>query len=214
MSNPAPPSNDVELRKILDDVAAGRTSVDDALWQIKNLALPTSQVRAVAALLGPMVRQRSKARGGAWIAAFILLMIGGIFTVAGTAVSWRSLQFLVQEGSRAEGRVVRMLSDGGSSKPVVMYVVNGQEYELIGTIGTKPPAFHVGEVVTVIYRADDPSYAVIDAFVERWLFPLIFGGIGVVLGSIGLVILLFKFFSLLALLRPKPLVESERFTVE
>lgn len=31
MSNPAPPSNDAELRKILDDVAAGRTTVDDGL---------------------------------------------------------------------------------------------------------------------------------------------------------------------------------------
>lgn len=214
MSNPSSPSNDDALRKILEDVSAGRTTVDDALWQIKNLALPASQAQAVAALMGTMVRQKTRARGGAWIAAFILLMIGGIFTAAGTAAGWRSLQFLVQEGSRAEGRVVRMLSDDGSSKPVVMYTVAGQEYELIGTIGTSPPAFRVGEVVTVIYRPNEPSYAVIDSFVERWLFALIFGGIGVLLGSIGLLILLFKFFSLFALLRPRPLVEGERFTVE
>lgn len=213
MSNPSPPSGDAELRKILDDVAAGRLTVDQALWQIKNLMPPASQVRAVASLLGPALRQRTRTRGGAWIAGFILLLVGSIFTAAGTAVSWRSLQ-LLQGGQKADGVVVSMRHDGDSSKPVVKYSVDGKEYEVVGTISTKPPSLHVGEQVQVVYRPGDPTYAVIDSFVERWLFPLIFGGIGLLLGSIGLLILVAKFFSLFSLLRPKPLEENERFTVE
>lgn len=159
-------------------------------------------------MLGPMIRR--KTRTAAWVVAAVLLFVGMVFAGAGAAVSWRSLQ-LLQRSNTADGMVVRMLSDGGSSKPVVMYTVDGKQYELIGTIGTTPPAFKVGEKVKVLYRPNDPSYAVIDAFVERWLFPLIFGGIGLVIGSIGLLILLFKF---LSLLRPKPPAEDERFTVE
>lgn len=216
MSSPTPPPNDAELRKILDDVAAGRTTVDQAQWQIKNLLPTTAQAQALATMLGPMIgRQRNTAASAAgWIVGGILALIGTIFFCVGLFFSRQSLE-LLHGSAQADGVVTKMLHEGKGAKPVVKYSVDGKDYETIGKISTSPPAFHVGERVKVSYRIGDPSYAIIDSFVERWLFPLIFGGIGAVVGLIGWLILLVKFLKLL--LRPfrmQPTDEAERFTVE
>lgn len=89
--------------------------------------------------------------------------------------SWR----LDQEGETTTGRVVRLEessdSDGGCCvySPVVEFKANGQTYSFEGDNASYPPAYDVGEEVSVIYHPNDPDTAQINKWTERWLFPLI-----------------------------------------
>ncbi|MFP4643018.1 MAG: DUF3592 domain-containing protein [Spirochaetales bacterium] len=47
--------------------------------------------------------------------------------------------------------------------------------------------FAVGDSVDVLYRPDSPDVARIDSIVEVWATPLIFGGLFIVFGTLGLI---------------------------
>lgn len=82
-----------------------------------------------------------------------------------------------------------MVHGGGSgnhTKPVVEYVVDGRRYEITGIISSSPSAYSVRDKAVVHYIPDDPADAQVSSFVERWLFLLIFGGLGVTLGCVAL----------------------------
>jgi len=67
---------------------------------------------------------------------------------------------------------------GGSTVPEVEYQVNGVVYLIHGMISTSPPAYSIGEKVMVYYSPDHPGDGVIGSFIELWLMPVVFGGIG------------------------------------
>ncbi|MCC7359429.1 MAG: DUF3592 domain-containing protein [Anaerolineales bacterium] len=116
-----------------------------------------------------------------------LLIILNLFCLVFLAVGgwWGYGSFrLVQAGATTSGRVVDILvssdDDGDSYAPVVEYTVRSLDYQLIGTY-TNPPAYAVGDRVTVRYDRANPETARLDSFVELWLFPLVFGGVGLLL---------------------------------
>jgi hypothetical protein len=74
---------------------------------------------------------------------------------------------------------------GRGTRPVVAYRGGQTTHEITGRVGTSPPAYAVGEVVSVLYLPSKPRKARIDSFAERRLLPAIFGGIGAVLFVIG-----------------------------
>ncbi len=179
-------SADDKLRSVLQELASGRLLVDEALVQVKRLR-PAADVGFASSVV-----RKKQSKSGLMIAGLILTLIGGIFAAVGGAFGYKTLRF-EQMGHKVEGEVVRMQHGGGKSKgskPVVAYVVSGKQYETVGTISSSPPAWKVGEKATVYYNPDDPTDAQISGFVERWLFPVIFGGIGGVVASVGLVLLL------------------------
>lgn len=179
-------SADDKLRSVLQELASGRLLVDEALVQVTRLR------PAAGSHLGSAVVVKKQSKGGLIIAGLILTVIGGIFGTVGGVFGYKTWRF-EQMGHKVEGEVVRMQHGGGKSKgskPVVAYVVSGKQYETVGTISSSPPAWKVGEKATVYYNPDDPTDAQISGFVERWLFPVIFGGIGGVVASVGLVLLL------------------------
>jgi hypothetical protein len=206
MSNDNP-----ELRKLLDDVAAGRISAADAEWQLKNLPPDAATESAPAT----RIVRNQKSGKFPWPAALIMALIGSILLGVGYYTAHKTIDYLAH-GAKVEGSVVRMVRGSGSSKgskPVVKYAVDGRDFEISGEISSSPPAFHVGETVEVLYMPADPATAVINSFSERWLFPVIFGGIGVVVGLAGWGILLVKLLSLFFRARPAT-IEEERFRVE
>jgi hypothetical protein len=73
---------------------------------------------------------------------------------------------------RTEGTVValegRSAEDGVAYYPVVEYHVGGQRFRCQGSFGFSPARFRVGERVGVLYRADQPGEACLDAFAQRW----------------------------------------------
>lgn len=177
---------DDKLRAVLQELSSGRLLVDEALVQIKRLR------PAPSATFGSTVVTKKQSRGGLIIAGLILTIIGGIFATVGGVFGYKTLRF-EQMGHKVEGEVVRMVHGGGKSKgskPVVAYLVGGKRYETEGTVGSSPPAWKVGEKATVYYNPDDPTEAQISGFVERWLFPVIFGGIGGVVALVGGILLL------------------------
>jgi hypothetical protein len=112
--------------------------------------------------------------------------VGTIFLAVGVGIGAWAYHFGA-EANQAEGVVIRMVSSGrkGGSSPVVRYEVDGQSYELQSTVSSSPPAYSVGEKVTVLYHPDNPGGGQIDSFIDRWLFPLVFGGMGFIFAAIG-----------------------------
>lgn len=204
-----PPPDEALLRNLLERVSRREVTVDEALPQVKLLAqhsLQTSgaaSLQAFTAMLQPMV-QRQKAAAG-WIVGIIFAILGSVFFCVGIGIGWRSLQFL--DSPTADAVII-----AGGRSPTAKYKVNNTEYRVTARLSTSPPPFNVGDQCRVVYKADDPADAQIDTFVERWLFLTIFGGIGAVFGVIGWGLLFFKIVG--RLLRPRPVDEAQRFTVE
>ena len=90
-------------------------------------------------------------------------------------ISWQ----LEQNGETTHGTVVRLeesdSSEGGCCvySPVIEFDRNGQTYSFEGENASDPPAYEVGEEVSVLYDPADPDTAQINKWSERWLFPLI-----------------------------------------
>lgn len=110
-----------------------------------------------------------------------------IFALAGTlfltiGVCWIGYQTYWAQGTvLIEGRVIQMKPSGGKGGlfPVVEYTVDGKSFEVQG-ISSKPPAYSVGDPAMVRYRTDNPADAVINSFLQRWLLPVIFTGLGAI----------------------------------
>ncbi|MEV8314620.1 DUF3592 domain-containing protein [Streptomyces sp. NPDC059900] len=145
---------------------------------------------------------RFRVRGwgaGQWV-TFGAIAFGSLFLAIGLILTWVSVSYLAS-GERARGTVVSMewRSDGGSGKrrandgptayPVVQFTAaDGKSRTFEGSTGSNPPAYDLMERVEVLYRADSPGDARINSFTSMWLLPLIFGGIGLLIGGIGVTV--------------------------
>ena len=93
------------------------------------------------------------------------LLLGAALGCLDSAVRWWGAE-------RTEGTVValegRPSEDGVAYYPVVEYHVGGQRFRCEGSFGFSPAQFRVGERVGVLYRADQPGEACLDAFWQRW----------------------------------------------
>ena len=130
-----------------------------------------------------------------------LVWIGGIFAalgvlfVAGAGWFYLSDQSFAAAGAHAQGTVLEMVgsrdSDGDYSyKPVVEFRdAEGRRHVFTSNVSSSPPQHATGESVDVIYSPASPDEAVIDSFFDRFLLPLIFGGLGAVLAAIGFTVL-------------------------
>lgn len=90
-------------------------------------------------------------------------------------ISWQ----LENEGETTTGTVVQLeesdSAEGGCCvySPVIEFTANGQTYSFEGDTASYPPAYDVGEEVSVLYHPQDPDTAQINKWTERWLFPII-----------------------------------------
>ena len=191
-----PTTRDDRLRRILTELSMGRLTVDEAYAQVDDLQPPRSSLRKKSA---------PQSIG----AGLLILLFGAVFGGVGLFFLTKALSFS-HDSAHVEGTVVRLERSGdkGSRLPVVRYEVDGKSHELRGDIASgSPPAVH--SKVSIIYKTADPSQAQIDSFVQRWLFPLIFGGVGGLVTLVGLVVFLR---GIVSRLRPAT-APSDRFTV-
>ncbi|MEP2735011.1 MAG: DUF3592 domain-containing protein [Erythrobacter sp.] len=125
------------------------------------------------------------------------LLIGGIFTPMGLLFSsiggafYLSDSTLDAKGGRATGTVVA-LNAKREDQNRTMYTPeveftdpNGQTHRLISNISSSTPDYRRGERVEVIYDPAAPKDAVIDSFMQRHFFPMIFGSIGSLFAVLG-----------------------------
>ncbi|MGK7874877.1 MAG: DUF3592 domain-containing protein [Xenococcaceae cyanobacterium] len=91
----------------------------------------------------------------------------------------------VKRGAHVDGIIVEM-KKGPSilSKyhPRVRFqTLEGKTIEFTPGNGSNPPMYEVNDHVPVVYNRDDPNYAVINSFIEIWLGPVIYAGLGLLL---------------------------------
>lgn len=132
----------------------------------------------------------------------VFVWVGGIFATIGVVFvaiagwSYQSDRSFAARGARAQGTVIEMAGSGGSDgytySPVVEFVdARGRRHVFTSTVSSNPPRYSRGETVEVIYAPDSPDRAMIDGFLDRFLLPLIFGGLGTLFAAIGFGLLAF-----------------------
>lgn len=116
---------------------------------------------------------------GGWIFIFIAIVD---FTIS--FFVYRHAQTFVQTASRAQATITKMEEREGSDHGTAFYPVftfkdsSGQDQEVYSSSGQYPPAYKVGDKVTVLYQPDDPRHAKIDAFLDLWMWPVLLGIFG------------------------------------
>lgn len=126
------------------------------------------------------------------LVGFIFIVIGGIFALIGGGFGVENWLY-VNSAQSTVGTVVGLDYSGGrGARVVVQYqTTSGQTIEAAPGLRSNPPMAQVGETVKLYYQANNPTDLRLNHFVNMWLFPLIFGGLGtlfLVIG-VGLVIL-------------------------
>ena len=102
----------------------------------------------------------------------------GAFCLWGVYAAFTGWQ-LETKGETASGTVVRLAesdsAEGGCCvySPVVEVRADGRVYSFESDNASDPPAYRVGQEVSVRYDPANPATAQIDSFGERWLFPII-----------------------------------------
>lgn len=129
-------------------------------------------------------------------------LVGGFFLVFGLvfaaigAVFYLNDRELAETGARARGIVIELVRTRGSSQrsgrddfvynPVVQFSdASGEVHEFTSSFGSRPAAFSRGEEVQVIYDPLRPQEAMIDSFGSRFMFPLMFCGMGLLFAAVG-----------------------------
>ena len=114
------------------------------------------------------------------VSAFALLALGA--SCYNRAASFR------KTAVEAQGAVIGLregLSTGahGESSTVYYPIIRfadkaGQDHTLYSSSGSDPPAYEVGERVSVLYDPANPKEAKVNSFTGLWLWPLLLGIIG------------------------------------
>ena len=144
-----------------------------------------------------MARPQSSQAVTSGKAAASRLALPGIFLAAGLAMLSGAGHDALQTrhdiavGTTADGAVTDLIAGSGSDGDTVYYprvrfvTQSGDVIEFTSSSGTSPPAFEVGEAVSVLYEPTSPGNARINSFFQLWLLPIILGGMGSVFGIIG-----------------------------
>jgi hypothetical protein len=81
----------------------------------------------------------------------------------------------ILSGEQTSGTIVDLRA---GRFPVARFYVAGQKYSITGHVWSRSPIYHLGDPVNIRYFQDDPSQAVIDSFLQLYLFPSILAGVG------------------------------------
>lgn len=108
---------------------------------------------------------------------WVFRLFGAGFALLGLGLIVHNALFAIGT-KQAEGTVVEMVGDEMKS-PVVEFNANDRRHTFQSKMSSSPPAYSVGERVSVLYHPEQPAEAQIDSFSERWLFPLGFATTGI-----------------------------------
>ena len=122
-----------------------------------------------------------------WVFAVLMLF----FVIFGGVAAWLGYETLAfrAQASSAEGEVValrRHVNDEGAVlfRPEVVFAPDGGEaVGFVGSVGSNPPAYSVGERVRVLYDPARPGDARLDD-ASAWLLPAIFGLFAAIFGGV------------------------------
>lgn len=122
--------------------------------------------------------------------SWLILVMGMVFFGVGYYIGY-GVWYLETYGVSAKGEVVAMESSRDSDgnitySPVVEYeTADGRDIRFKSNYSSNPPSYSRGDKVDVLYAEDDPEEnVIIDAGFWNWLFPGIFGGIGLLMAIV------------------------------
>ena len=117
-----------------------------------------------------------------------VVFLGLIFFAVGVGLTFQ--QYLLrQDALQAQGTVISLAEscddEGCTYRPIVRFTAqNGREEFYNSMYGSSPPAYEVGEIVTLFYQPDNPQKAFIQG--EGGIFRVIFTAIGAGIMLVGL----------------------------
>jgi len=138
---------------------------------------------------------RASGRAGQLVGKCIFLT-AGLVVLVGALISAHRTQTFLRTCITAQGRIagfkpVHSARHGTSYAPVFRFNVPGTHFAtVVSHTSSNPPAFKVGEWVTVRYPAAHPEQAVIESFGQLWLMDWAFGSFGALFFTIGLLTLI------------------------
>lgn len=127
----------------------------------------------------------------------------GLAMVLGSLMVLNHTASFVHRASRAQGTVTALArqestdysnTNGSTSstpstrytfQPIVRFQHGTQRIQFSDSVASNPPAYHVGEIVNVLYLESDPYSARIESFTSLWFVPIIFCGLGAILLTVG-----------------------------
>lgn len=124
---------------------------------------------------------------------WVFLNLAWIVLIGIAVYSGRNSWELKQGGTSTSGTVVSFHESeathesGVTWAPIVKYEVDGKAYTYTSSTSSDPPAYDVGDKVTLLYRAGDPEDAQIDSWSSLWLLPTMLGAGGVALAIVSIV---------------------------
>ncbi|WP_449257088.1 DUF3592 domain-containing protein [Bosea sp. (in: a-proteobacteria)] len=136
--------------------------------------------------------------GRAWTGRLLFWRVGCLFGIVAVVLatacflSYRENRRLQVLADHAMGRVVEMRRDGDSTyRPVVSFrTAQGQTVTFATSWATNPPAYRVGDPVSVIYDAAAPEQARIDGFFPFWASTLILAFVAAVFGLLSAILMI------------------------
>ncbi len=114
----------------------------------------------------------------------IALVLGLPLLIVGVKELYHVSKF-VARAEQADSIIVEMRK--GSSMlskyhPCVRFQTKeGKTIEFSPGNGSNPPMYEVNDHVPVVYDSNNPNYAAINSFIEIWLGPVIYAGLGLLL---------------------------------
>lgn len=134
------------------------------------------------------------------------LCIGGCGLIVASAVAltmsffnYRHVNAFVNSASRAQATVTRLIERSGTDSGKIYYPVftfedsKGKTHRIDSSSGSYPPAYKVGDIVTVLYRPEQPDHAIPDNFFDLRGWCVMLGGFGIVDLVIGVGMLFLAF---------------------
>lgn len=122
----------------------------------------------------------------------IFLIVGIIFGVTTHASTRNSIK---TQGTVID--VVQYKAEDDSENlyyPVIIFARHSNRTTVFEGDGSFPPAYVKGQQVEVLYNPQQPELATIYSWIDFWLFPTIFTGVGLVAITIGGIPLFKSFF--------------------
>ncbi len=123
----------------------------------------------------------------------IFAVIGTIFGIVAASMQWHDYR-IMQQGIKAQGFVVAMQGNNdGNSAPIIEFHGTGDStHTYRSNIFSSPPAYEVGDKVTLWYNPKMPDEVVLSGF-DQWFLPVFFGFFFLAFGGVGYGGLLFHF---------------------
>lgn len=131
--------------------------------------------------------QRTSRKGIPIVVPIILITIGVVVTAIVAVIVVRGQQF-EDRAIRASGVVTAMENDQGSFRPVVTYAVDGQERTFTASVASNPPAYEIGEKVTVLIDPVNRYDVKIEG--QGTVVGMVFLGVGIAALLAGVIVLI------------------------